>query len=89
MDNLKVTEELRNIQVTLAEVSTTMKLGFIQHSEQLKEQAGQLKELNSKTEMALLPIKLGRALVAVVGGASVISGCFYGVYKFISGSGGP
>ncbi len=86
MDSEKISEELSKIQVTLAELGTTVKMGFAQHADQFRSQTDQLKELNTKTELALLPIKLGKALVAIIGGASVIMGCIYGTYQFITGS---
>lgn len=87
MDNENIAVELGKLQVAMAEVSTTVKLGFAQHTGQLEAQAAQLKTLNEKTDLALLPIKLGKALVAVIGGASVITGCIYGAYQFIVGNG--
>lgn len=76
-------QDIGKIQESVARIETVVELGFERHSQQLTEQAEQLKALSEKTDTALLPIRAAKALVAFVGGASVLTGCAYGVYQFL------
>lgn len=84
MDKIeKVAEDITEIKVAVGKLATVVENGHKQHSDQLTAQAAQIKALSDKTDLALLPLKLGKALVAFAGGASVIVGGIYGLYQFI------
>lgn len=84
MDRMdQLVEDIGELKISVAEISTTVKMGFSQHAEQLAAQAKQLESLAEKTDLALLPIKVAKALVAFAGGMSVVAGFIYGLYQYL------
>lgn len=81
----RVVEEITEVKVSMARIATTLELALRDHSKKLDDQSNRLEALEKQMETALLPIKVGKAIVVVVTSLSALAGSIYGFVQFIKG----